>query len=164
MARTRDTQYTRRNEEREFPRGEAGIRSCKICGAFSYKKSWRHVLPKGAAKGKIAKTEMCPACTMIARKQFEGEVIIDNVPSKIKTDLLNLVNAFTKKAHARDPLHRLIAIQHPSLARIRLTTTENQLALQLAKQIAQVFKKIATKISYSPTPSDVVYIRLVFRD
>ncbi len=43
------------------------------------------------------------------------------------------------------------------------TTTENQLAVKLAKKIKDVFKKVDYKISYSSSPSDVAYITLNFK-
>ncbi len=53
---------------------------------------------------------------------------------------------------------------------LEITTTENQLAVKLAKKIKDTFKpacagrKVDMKISYSPAPSDVAYVKIVFSD
>jgi len=47
-------------------------------------------------------------------------------------------------------------------ASLIITTTGNQLAVKLAKKIKQTFKKVKMEIFYSPAPSDVVHIKLIF--
>ncbi len=167
-------------EQEEYRRGKLGLVFCKECKAVYYKKSWHHNLSqklKSSAKdgsasgGKNQKFVFCPACQMIKNRQFEGEIIIKNIPSKIYDDLVNLVKTFSHRAYRADPMDRLIGIkniginqlknQHKS-ASLVITLTENQLAVKLAKKIKEVFKKAKIEISYSPAPSDVVYIKLTF--
>ncbi len=155
--------YAPRTEEREIPKGKLGLIFCKECEAVYYKKSWHHNLRnyKKLKENLPVNFSLCPACQMIKNKQFEGEIIVKNVPEKIKKDLINLIKAFSQKAYERDPMDRLIAIKETKEG-TRITTTENQLAVKLAKKIKDVFKKVNMKISYSPQPSDVVYIKLTF--
>lgn len=160
--------FTPRKEKHEFPKGEYGIEMCKYCGAVYYKKGWQRALKnhgKILAKFPIKKV-ICPADKMIQNKQFEGEIIIKNIPEKIKNELINLAKDFGERAFQRNNQHRIINIKIPrgSVSSQRssavITTTENQMALQLAKKIKNTFKKASLKISYSPAPSDVVYVTL----
>ncbi len=152
-------------EKKEFPLGEKGIIVCPVCHSVYYKKSWHHNQNKDSnAKPQIAK-KLCPACQMIKDKEFEGQLVINNFPSNPKTDLIKLIKNFCQRAFERDPLDRLIDIQTKS-GNLIITTTENQLAVKLAKKIKEVFNKykVQIKISYSPEPSDVAYIKINFAE
>lgn len=153
-------------EKHEFPKGKGGILACPICGAFYFKKKWQHELQvkKGNIIRRPIKKSICPADLLIKNKQFEGKITIENIPAKITNELVNLINLFGKTAFERDNQHRIIAIKKIDKNSIIITTTENQMALQLAKKIKNTFKKDVMKISLSPQPSDVVYIRLKFRN
>jgi len=153
-----------RTEKREIPKGKLGLVFCSECNAVYFKKSWHHNLRnyKNLREDLPIKFAVCPACQMIKNKQFEGEIIIENAPSKIQNELINLIKSFCRRAYEKNPMHRLIEIKN-SPRGIRITTTENQLAVKLAKKIKEVFKKAEMKISYSSAPSDVVYIKLEFR-
>src|SRR3989344_6528206 len=155
--------YAARTEEHEFVRGKTGLVFCKNCNAVYYKKSWHHNLRhyKNLAENLAIKFLLCPACKMIKNKQFEGEIVILNIPDKFLKELVHLIEAFGRRAYARDSQHRLIEIKKDKRNLI-VTSTENQLAKQLAKKIKDAFKKVEEKISYSPAPSDVVYIKLMF--
>ncbi len=166
--------YEPRTEKREFPRGKLGLVLCPSCNAAYYKKSWHRNLRnyKNLREDLPVKFAVCPACKMIKNKQFEGEIIIQNAPAKIQNELTNLIKSFSRRAYERDPMHRLIEIknigvnqrtnQRQSASTLRITVTENQLAVKLAKKIKEVFKKVNYKVSYSPSPSDVVYIKMEF--
>lgn len=166
--------YAPRREEHEIPKSKLGLVFCKKCDAVCYKKSWHHNLRnyKNLKENLPVKFSLCPACEMIKNRQFEGEIIIKNIPVKIKSDLINLAKIFSKRAFERDPMDRLIKIEeirvnprldpHQSASVIRMTTTENQLAVKLAKKIKETFKKAELKITYSPAPSDVAYVKLTF--
>ena len=90
------------------------------------------------------KFSLCPACEMIKNRQFEGEIIIKNIPVKIKSDLINLAKTFSKRAFERDPMDRLIDIKETKDG-LRITTTENQLAVKLAKKSKKLSKKPNSK-------------------
>jgi len=151
-----------RTGKKEFPFGEKGIVSCSGCQSVYYQKSWHH---NKNSKFKIqnSKLRLCPACQMIKNKEFEGQLTISNFPPTLETDLTKLIRNFCQRAYERDPLHRLIDIKDDS-GNLMVTTTENQLAVKLAKKIREVFSKnkVQIKISYSPEPSDAVYIKINF--
>ncbi|KKQ23393.1 hypothetical protein A2999_00020 [Candidatus Wolfebacteria bacterium RIFCSPLOWO2_01_FULL_38_11] len=153
-----------RREKHEIPKGFKGLVLCPICGASFYKKAWHHNLRnyKNLKENLEVKFLICPACRMIKNKQFEGEVKILNIPQNNLDNLIHLIEAFGHRAYLIDSQHRLINIKKVKDGLI-VTTTENQLAVKIAKKIKEVFKKIDIKTSYSPSPSDVVYIKLEFR-
>lgn len=103
----------------------------------------------------------CPACQTIKDKQFEGEINIADVPEKFREDLTNLIRAFTQRAYEKDPMDRLIEIKK-TRSGLRVTTTENQLAVKLAKKIRDSFKKASLEISYAKPPLETVHIKIGF--
>ena len=151
-------------EEHEIPKGKLGLIFCKDCNAVYYKKSWHHNLRnyKNLRENLPIKFFLCPACKMIKNRQFEGEIIIKNIPSKIFSEIEHLTTTFSRRAYERDPIDRLIAIKKNKNEMV-ITVTENQLAVKIAKKIKDTFKKVDIKISYSPSPSDVAYVKLEFK-
>lgn len=156
-------QPPRRREEHEAPKGKIGLVFCRKCNIVYYKKSWHHNLRsyKKIREDLPIKFTLCPACEMIKNKQFEGEIAVQNAPAKILNELIRLVEKFGQRAYKRDPLDRLIEIKKTKEG-LKITATENQLAVKIAKKISDVFKKAKTKITYSPAPSDVVYVKIIF--
>ena len=108
------------------------------------------------------KFSLCPACNMVKNKQFEGEIAISGFLPEAEENLIHLIKAFGRRAEQRDNQHRVIAIKK-NKSGIIVTTTENQLAVKIAKKIKDTFKKVEMKISYSPQPSDVAYVKLEFK-
>lgn len=153
-----------RTSEREFPKGKQGLLFCKDCNAVYYKKSWHRSLRayKNLREDLAVAFSLCPACTMIKNRQFEGEIIIKNVPKEKSDELMHLIEAFCNRAFERDLMDRLIDLKKTKDGFIA-TLTENQLTVKLAKKIKDVFKKVDYKISYSSSPGDVVYVRLTFQ-
>ena len=166
IARNKNIKILDGKTRRETPRGAlTGIIFCKVCKAVYYKKSWHHNLEEGLKKIKETAPvhfTTCVACDMVARGEFEGEIIIENVPPKIKTDLTHLAESFGKRAYEKDPMDRVIAITREGSG-MRITTTENQLAVKLAKKINEAFKGKA-KILYSAKPSAVARIKISFEN
>lgn len=153
-----------RTEEHELPKGGQGLLLCKECNAAYYKKSWHRNLRnfKNLREDLPVKFSLCPACKMIRNKQFEGEIVISGVPADVEDNLIHLVELFGRRAEQKDNQHRIISIQK-NRAELVITTTENQLAVKIAKKIRDTFKKVNIKTSYSPRPSDAAYIKLEFR-
>jgi len=92
---------------------------------------------------------------------WEGEVIIENIPSKDKNELIALIKNFCQKGFERDPLDRLISITEKK-GNIIARTTENQLAQKLGRKIKEVFKKVSMKVLYSKEPDDLTEVRIKF--
>ena len=153
----------RKNEVQEFSRGKRGIIICDVCSAAYFKKRWYHGLEKVKAQNQKLAVSFgaCPACKMVNNRQFEGKITLNNVSKKYEKEVLNLVTAYGFRAWDRDPMDRIIAVKKMKNG-IVITTTENQLANKLARKLKQVFNKVVRDISFSPAPSDVVYITIMF--
>ncbi|MCK4781806.1 hypothetical protein KAS79_02685 [Candidatus Parcubacteria bacterium] len=169
-----------KKEEQEFGSGKINVMVCKKCEAVYWHKSWHHNLNQKSKEN--IKFVICPACQMIKDKKYEGEIILENVPEIYKKSIRILVENFGKRASGKDPMDRVISIKEKKVSRpsaerkrgassrkefknlkdIRILTTENQLAVRLAKKINETYgKKLDVLISYSHQ-EDVVRIRIVF--
>jgi NMD protein affecting ribosome stability and mRNA decay len=129
-------------EEAEFGRGKKDILICRECEAFYWHKSWHHDLADYAelSEDKNLRFTICPACRMIKDGRYEGEVIIENMPEQKREEIENLITNFGETAFERDPMDRIISIQTVAKGMLRILTTENQMAQQLAKKIKKTFK------------------------
>jgi hypothetical protein len=149
----------------EYGRSKQGIAVCKVCHGVKYKKEWHS--PEGAfiKMGRHSKGDVhlviCPACSMVKGGVYEGEIKIDNVPVKIRTEILKLVAAYGARARKRDPQDRIVNIKKEGSSFV-ITTTENQLAVRLAKKIYSTFKKSELKISHGKEPHEVSRISISF--
>ena len=152
-----------KHEMREFPVGKEGLTFCKICNAVYYKKSWHHSLRKydNLPENMKVKFVVCPADQTILDHQFEGEIMIQNIPAKIQSDLVNLIHGYTKRSYEKDPMDRLIEAKKTRDS-LRVTTTENQMAVKLAKKIKESFKKVSLEIHYAKPPLETVHIKMRF--
>lgn len=159
--------FASRSEKREFPRGEHGLVFCDSnkggCGAVYFKKSWHHSVKnlKKIREDAPVLFKLCPACTMIKNHQFEGRIVIKNLPVKFEKELFNFARGFGERARYRDPLDRVIGVEKTREG-VVITTTENELASKLARKIKQQFVKVKSKISFSSAPSDTAYITIEF--
>ncbi len=165
-----------KKEEQEFGKGKKDIMVCKRCKAVYFYKSWHHRLkdyPK-IERTKRLKFTICPACRQIIDNKFEGEIILENVPEKLRGEIKKLAENFGKRAFEKDPMDRVISVKEkkvksPTNARKRgassrkdfkgktdilILTTENQLAQRLAKKLSETFKgKLETSFSHSKKES-----------
>lgn len=153
------------HEVEEF-KGKKVIILCEKCGIAYYKKSWHHRLEgfkslEKKPEKKLVGFMLCPACQMIKNKQYEGIIIIKNIPPKFNRELERLINSYGQRAYERDPLDRVISIKKSGSV-WEVTTTENELANRLAKKIKETFYKIKPRISFSSEPSDAAYIKIDF--
>jgi len=161
-----------KKEEAEFGPGKKDILVCEKCGAFYWYKSWHHNLsnyPK-LKENKRIKFVLCPACKMILEKKYEGEIILKGVPENFKEEIKKLAKNYGERAFKEDPMDRVISIKEKKVSRasakskrgkisrkeiegrkdIQILTTENQLAVRLAKKIKRVFSgKTSLSLSYS---------------
>ena len=146
----------------EYWKSGKGVAVCKKCKNILFKKEW-HSSDKISVdmKQKITKFVICPACKIIETGTYEGEVLVKNIPENIKTDLSNLIVGFGKRAELRDPQDRIIILEK-SHNIWRITTTENQLAVKLAKKIDQTFKASSVDIHHSKEPYEVARVSVSF--
>lgn len=153
----------RKNDEQEFPSGK-GIILCETCGAVHFKKRWYHGLEKIALSEKndlSVKHGKCPACGMIANKQYEGRITIKNFPADWDKQLEELINGFGKRARDRDPMDRVIEFKKDG-NNWTITTTENELTNKLAHKIKTTFGKSKSRTHFAPEPSDVAEVVIEF--
>ena len=144
-------------------KGKGGLIFCKSCNSVYYKKSWHHNLRyyKNLREDLAVSFMLCPACKMIESKKFEGQIVINDLPKNLHENAINLIEAFCHRARQKDPMDRLIDVKKTN-GGLTVFTTENQLALRLAHKIKDAFKKMDMKISYSPSPTNAVYVTLTF--
>lgn len=132
-----------------------GFVSCLRCHNVLHNKKWQkldgEVLLKISPSGKSAKEILCPVCKMITAGQFEGEIIIKNIPEEQSSNVVDLIWAFGKRALEHDCEDRIIEVKKDGNS-IRVTTTDNQLAVKLAKKIHETHKKSKVEITYSEDP------------
>lgn len=151
-------------EEQEYVHAKKGIFACEMCDAVYYLKSWHH---KAEAYQKLDSLEdadmrffVCPACQMLKDGTFEGEVIIENPPQDAREDLLRNIKNTGQKEYERDPMDRILKTEERP-GHIRVLTSENQLARNIARHIERAFKNNAElSIQWSKEESPV---RIVIR-
>lgn len=126
-----------------------GIVVCSDCKHVFYKKEWKH--PREIVERTSTKEvhySVCPACNMQKHNLFEGEIIIQDVPSHIELELSNLISAYGRRAMNSDSQHRILRVIKYGQRTFRVLTSENQLAVRLAKKITEVFRGV-TKLHFS---------------
>lgn len=135
--------FEQRREKHEFPKAYKELAMCKMCGAVYYKKSWRHNFKNSDYRKLLRKFPInwtiCPADRMIKNGQFEGKLTVKNIPHKYKEELIDLIAGFGNRAYQKDSQHRIINIKNLAGNSLLITTTENQMALQMAKKIKNAF-------------------------
>ena len=143
-----------------------GFISCSRCHNVLYNKKWQkldgEVLLKISPEGKIAKEVICPVCKMITEGDYEGEVIVKSIPEDQQMNVLDLIMAFGKRAEEHDCEDRIIEVKKDGNT-IRVTTTDNQLAVRLAKKIHESHKKSDIEIKYSEEPQKTSHAVVTFK-
>lgn len=145
---------------------QKGIIECPRCYNVRHKERWyssfRNLKPTlKLLPPHIAKRELCPACRMVSEHVFEGEVVVGEVPPGYRLEFLRLVRNFGERARAKDPQDRIIAIKKNPKG-YHITTTENQLAIRIAKKIRDSFAAVRMKVSYSEEPYETGRVIVVF--
>ncbi len=158
-------QRHREAQHDEYGKELGGIAICPECHNMHRKKKWHHtasIVPEHLRgyEDKIRR-ELCPACKMAKDHTFEGELLLLFVPERCEHDMLHLIRSFGERATEQDPQDRILEVQQLSNG-YRVTTTENQMAVQLAKKIQSAFKKFEVRIAHSAEPYEVTRIRAEF--
>lgn len=138
-----NTNFPKKRENiSEFKKGSREYVICPECSSVYYHKSWHRAFEgdKHFTENKNVKFAICPADKMIKNKQFEGQIILENVPEILRGDLFNLIENMGERAFKHDPMDRIISIKDKKDA-IEVLTTENQLAVRIAKKIQNIFGK-----------------------
>ncbi len=128
-----------------FGGAHKGAIVCTACGNYWYRKSWhrdaRTFFAQKENKDIPVKRLLCPVDAMVQNKQYGGKITVANVPVAVRGELKNLVNGFCARAADRDALARLLSFAQNGSA-VTILVSENRMAQQLAKKIADAFKRI----------------------
>lgn len=156
----------RENKKIDFNQDHKGAIECPRCHNVHFKKHWyvsRSKLADVLELGEAANLDkaLCPACTMIKERTFEGEVFLEEFPAHFLHELLSLVRNFGLKATEMDPQSRVIEIRKIHNG-YYVTTTENQLAVKLAKKVKDSFNSVEIDFSYSSEPAKVARVRVMY--
>ena len=151
-----------RKEEQEFGPGKKEIVICKDCSAVYGEKHWRHSMEeeKHLGEDKQVRFAVCPACQMKRDKTFEGQVIVENVPVDLRSEIERLIYRVGDRANRRDPMDRILDLRSRKNG-FEVRTSENQLAISMGKQIARAYKKAKAEVQLSEGES-VARVRVVF--
>lgn len=155
------------SKHEQYGTAHKGIVLCSSCYNIFAGKKWHApesaLVQHAMVRGKNIDFHLCPACTMARDHTFEGELIIKNIPQKYDAEIVHLVAASGARATAMDPQDRILSIQKRANG-YRVRTSENQLAVKIAKKIKSSFKKkIVMHISYADEPSEVSRILVTFQ-
>jgi len=171
-----------RREEEEF-RSQGGLVLCPDCHSVYHKKRWQHSVnalgvkevEQMTDKDTKIKFQICPACKMIQRGQYEGRIRIYAVPPQSEKALEELIRGFCRGAFEIDPMDRLIGIKKgsPSTGHAyrqagsgqtvwTVTTTENQLANKVGRRIKNIFPRAKVKTKFTGGGSDVAEVVVEF--
>lgn len=162
-----------KKEEQEFGKPLKDLIICPKCHSVYSKKRWLFdpLLMKSLKKTKEGLNvddelsfALCPACKMIKDKMFEGEVVIGGFEEKDKAEILKVAKNVGSRAFQEDPLDRISEIKE-SKNELTIYTTENKLAILIAKQIERAFKhyNVKKEIKFSHE-EDVVRVNLRFEE
>ncbi|OGD30973.1 hypothetical protein A2833_00310 [Candidatus Azambacteria bacterium RIFCSPHIGHO2_01_FULL_44_55] len=153
----------KREHASEFKKGKAEYIICPACSSVYYNKSWHHSMEgdKHFTENKNVNFTVCPADKMIKAKQFEGQIVLENVPEILRGELFSLIENMGEHAFRRDPMDRVISIRDEKDT-IEILTTENQLAVSIAKKIRDSFKdkmrgKLEIKFSEREDPVRIIW-------
>lgn len=150
-------------DEQEFGLAGNGYLVCPDCKSVFFDKSWHHMMDDdknssltdrqvSVEKDKNVKFEICPACDMLKKKMFEGEIVIKLNPAGehaiIKNDVLGAIKNSDELARQRDPMDRVLWMEDGG-NEIKVYTSENQLAVIIGKKLDSSFPGGQLKIDHS---------------
>lgn len=154
-----------RKQAEEFGGAKKGLVICENCDIYNFKKGWHHDADSFIAKRENKDIQvhfaLCPACHMIKNRQYEGKLVVNNIPAPQKKDLMNMIKGYCDRAFSQDPLDRLIGVVSESSSLI-VTVTKKQLAQRLAKKIKDAFNKVKISNPNFREPGDVANITVEF--
>lgn len=139
-----------RKEEQEFGPGKGDIIMCPKGEAVYFQKSWHHALEeyKHLSEDKGIRFELCPADQMKKDGKYEGIVRVEDIPPEVREEVVNLIKNVGQRAFERDVLDRILDVDY-NKGTITVTTSENQLAISMGKQIQRARKRAKIDIQLS---------------
>ncbi len=151
--------------ERALVHEEKGVLVCKMCHAVHFRKAWRHDDEffrrwREFARVRVEET-VCPACKLVRFHQYNGKIVFSDLPKYVIPELTNLIIAYGKRAWRNNPEDRVVEIV-PGDHALTVTTTEDQLAVRIAKKVRDAFKRFTIDIHYAKDRADETLVRLRF--
>ena len=137
---------------------------CPKCHAVYFDKHWHSnkFLSQAYKWNKGVEYELCPEDKQIKEGKgwvnYEGEVILKKIPKDKMTEIIQQIRNIGKRGKSRDPQDKIIKLEIGA-NKIRVLTTENQLAASIGKQIDQAHKggKLEIEWSHQDKPARVVW-------
>lgn len=161
-AKNKQSKQGRQNEFKDVPE----LTACGRCHAVYYDRHWHYdqALYEKVAAQQFAENVFCPECLWIKAGfhgivDFEGEVLLRGIPNEeMKKEITHEIRNIGTRASDRDPEDQIIKIEDRGET-VRVTTTENQLAISIGKQVARAHKggKLEIKLSREDKPVRVVW-------
>jgi hypothetical protein len=148
----------------EFGRAPKGLVLCSSCRCAFFKKRWVRMteLDVDEHSDLPVSFKMCPACMMVHNNQYEGRVMISNIPDVYAYDLERFIHNYCSREEMREPMHRLISFNKDEGV-WEITLTENQLANKLGQKIDRLFNGAQATVRFHGNPSDVAEITVTFK-
>ncbi len=136
--------------------GKRGMLRCPNCGAIYFEKHWHSPsVLASVPKRALLESWICDECRVRAMAKngavlnFGGELVIEGkFGAEEKQEILALVRNVGARAAKRDPEERIIKISERG-GTIRVSTTENQLAVSIGKQLDRARKGGTLAITWS---------------
>lgn len=131
-----------RHQAQEFGPGKTGIVLCPVCNSAYFYKSWHHDLGEysGVREDKKVSFKKCPACDMWSKREWEGEVRINDLPADKVEEVKRAALGTADQAYRKDPMDRVFDIKQLGKDLV-IYTSENQLAMRIMRKLARSFKK-----------------------
>ena len=135
-------------------KGESPVKICPQCHAVYFDKHWHSNKFLHQAYNWHTKVgyELFPEDRWLkggaAAVNYEGEVILKNIPKEKIQEIVQQIRNIGKRATARDPEDKIIKIEIKG-RQVRVLTTENQLAASIGKQIDEAHKGGKLDIKWS---------------
>ena len=130
---------------------------CPRCQAIYYDKHWHSWQTAGRRlpSGLKTKEAMCLACAALTTGKgsstsgYAGEVILSGLSNLgRRLEIINLIKNVGKRAVRRNPEDQIIKIEDKTDT-VRVTTTENQLAIAIGKEVDAAEKGGKLTIAWS---------------
>ncbi|MEO0091243.1 MAG: BCAM0308 family protein [candidate division WOR-3 bacterium] len=121
---------------------------CPSCGLVYHKKRWLRDEHIKTTVEKIAEKHKCPACRKIEDHYVMGVVAISGTfVSSTKNEIINIIRNQEKKESLRNPLARIMSLNHKE-SMITVETTVENLAIAIGKALQSAYNG-ELKISFS---------------
>jgi hypothetical protein len=147
MAKKRDASFHDPNWKKEVSFAKTLI--CKYCNAIYENKQWKHLADLNPRHVDDLIESVCPACHLEQNHLSDGVVHLSGTFLKEhKKEIMGTINNLAALAEERDVLNRIERTEDTG-SEITIYTTQNKLALEIGKKVADAFKGGDLDIKFS---------------